>query len=396
MKNLPTFSELKLRASYGAIGNQSIGNFLFIPTFATGGDAIFGGNRITTIAPTRNPNPDLKWEAAKQTDIGIDFGLFSSRIRGSIEYYNRTTTDLLLSVPQPLSTGFNSRIQNVGSMRNSGLKLTLGLAVLRPGDFKWNIDGNFSTLKNEVLNLGGAPQIIYGGAGFISSAAIIIPGQSLGSYYGYVVEGVWQTGDDFTQTQANVKPGDVKYKDQNGDKAITDADRVIIGKAFPDFTYGLTNTFAYKGLSLSVFLQGTHGASVLNNNLVDSYFPVSFRRNKVAEPYLNRWTPNNPTNEYPSFVNPVSQGQRIINTKTVEDASYLRIQSVRLSYNLPLPKNKFVRSAGVFVTGQNLYTFTKYSGTDPATNAIGDDILKIDYSSYPMTRTFTAGLNVKF
>ena len=396
MQSLPVFSELKLRASYGAIGNQSIGNFLYIPTFATSGDVIFGGNRITTISPTRNPNPDLKWEAAKQTDIGLDFGLFAGRVHGSIEYYVRKTTDLLLSVPQPLSTGFNSRIQNIGSMKNSGVELTLGVSVLRPGEFKWNIDGNFSTLKNEVLSLGGAAQIIYGGAGFINSAAIITPGQSLGSYYGYVVEGVWQQGDDFTQTQAGVKPGDLKYKDQNGDNAITDADRVIIGKAFPDFTYGLTNTFAFKGLSLAIFVEGSHGASVLNNNLVDSYFPVSFRRNKVAEPYLNRWTPTNPTNEYPSFVNPVSQGQRTINTKTVEDASYLRIQSVRLSYNLPIPKNKFIRTAGVFVTGQNLYTFTKYTGTDPATNAIGDDILKIDYSSYPLTRTFTAGLNVQF
>lgn len=396
LKEVPYITELKLRASYGAIGNQSIGNFLFLPTFGIGGDAIFGGNRITTIQPSRNPNPDLKWEAAKQMDIGLDFGLFKNRLKGTIEYYERTTTDLLLSVPQPISSGFGSRIENIGSMKNSGIELSLSGDVLKYGKFVWNLSGNFATLKNEVVSLGTSPQILYGGAGFISNAAIIQVGQPLASYYGYIVDGVWQTGDDFSQTQTGVKPGDVKYRDLNGDKIINDADRAILGKAFPDFIYGLTSRMTFKGLTLEAFIEGNQGGSIINQMMVDSYFPVSFRRNKLAEPYLNRWTPTNPTNEYPSFVNPVSQGQRTINSKTVEDASYLRIQAIRLGYDLPLPKNKYVKSANLFITGQNLFTFTKYKGTDPATNAIGDDILKIDYSTYPLTRTFIGGFNIQF
>ena len=396
IKDITMITELKLRASYGAIGNQSIGNFLFLPTFGIGGDAIFGGNRVTTIQPSRNPNPDLKWEAAKQMDIGFDFGLFKNRLKGTVEYYTRKTTDLLLSVPQPISTGFGARTENIGSMKNSGFELTLGGDVLKTGGFVWNLNGNFSTLKNEVLDIGPVSQIFYGGAGFISNAAIIQVGQPLASYYGYIVDGVWQANDDFTQTQSGVKPGDVKYRDLNGDKIINDLDRTIIGKAFPDFIYGLTSKMTFKGLSLEAFIEGNKGGSIINQMMVDSYFPVSFRRNKLADPYVNRWTPSNPTNEYPSFVNPTSQGQRTINTKTVEDASFLRIQAVRLAYEVPLPKNKFIRSTNVFITGQNLFTLTKYKGTDPATNALGDDILKIDYSTYPLTRTFTGGINIQF
>jgi TonB-linked SusC/RagA family outer membrane protein len=395
LKSLSFLNELKFRASYGAIGNQSIANFLYIPTFSGSANAIFGGTKFSTIAPTRSENPDLKWEAAKQADVGIDFTLFASRLRGSIEYYQRKTTDLLLGVPQPPSSGFGTRTENIGSMKNSGFDITLSGSVIRTDDFEWNIDANLSTLKNEVVSLGASPYIITGGAASVSNASIIKPGESLGSYYGYEVLGVWQEKDDFSTTSSGVKPGDLKYKDQNGDKQITDADRVVLGEALPDFFYGLTTNWRYKRVDLSVFIEGSQGASVLNNNMVDSYFPISFRRNKLAEPYLNRWTPDNPTNAYPSFVNPTSQGQRQVNSRTVEDASYVRLQSVRLSYNLPV-KNKVIKSASVFVNGQNLFTITKYSGVDPAINAIGDDILKIDYSTYPTARTYTGGVNIQF
>ena len=389
-------TDLKIRASYGAIGNQSIGNFLYIPTYGYGADIVQGGVRVPSIAPTRNPNPDLKWESALQTDIGIDFGLLDGRLQGTIDYYNRTTSDLLLGVPQPLSTGFNTQVRNIGSVRNSGFEFSLNAQVVRQKGFSWNLNGNVTTLKNEILSLGGGPPIYAGGAGNISNASIITPGQSLGNFYGYQVLGVWQQNDDLSQAPKGVKPGDTKYKDQNGDGAITDADRVVLGQSLPTLTYGLTNTFAYKTLSLAVFIEGARGGSILNNNVVDSYFPYSFRRNRLAEPLLNRWTPTNPTNDYPSFVNPVSQGQRVVNSTSVEKADYLRLQSVRLSYNLPIAAGKRVKSIGVFVTGQNLVTITKYTGTDPAVNAIGNDLIKIDYASYPMTRTFLGGLNVQF
>jgi TonB-linked SusC/RagA family outer membrane protein len=396
LKDVSFIDELKLRVSYGVIGNQNIANYLYITTFSGGGDAVFGGSRYTSLAPSRVANPDLKWEAAKQADIGVDFALFDNRLTGSVEYYDRRTSDLLLDLPQPLSTGFGVKTQNIGRMENTGIDLHLAGDVFRSSHgFNWNIGAVLSTVKNEVLSLGPLSQILTGGAGFISNASIIRPGASLGSYYGYEVLGVWQSHDDFSTAPVGVKPGDLKFRDVDGNKQINADDRVILGKSLPDFTYGITNTFSFKGVSLSVFLEGAQGASLLNNAAIDSYFPVSFRRNKLAKPYLNRWTPENPTNEYPSFVNPTSQGQQTVNSRTVEDASYLRLQSVRLSYDFNL-HNKVIKGLQAYVTGQNLFTITNYSGIDPAVNSIGDDILKIDYSSYPMTRSFLFGINVQF
>jgi TonB-dependent starch-binding outer membrane protein SusC len=396
MNDVNFIDELKFRVSYGAIGSQSIANYLYITTFSGGADAILGGARTTSLAPSRVANPDLKWEAAKQADIGIDFALFQRRLTGSFEYYERRTSDLLLDLPLPLSTGFGVKTQNIGSMKNTGIDLTLaGDMVRSEKGFNWNMGVVFSTVKNEVLSLGPLSQIITGGAGFITNASIIKPGESLGSYYGYEVLGVWQKGDDLSSAPAGVKAGDLKFRDLNDDKQINASDRMILGKSLPDYTYGITNTFDYKRFTLSVFIEGAQGARIINNAAVDSYFPVSFRRNKLAEPYLNRWTTDNPTNEYPSFVNPTSQGQQTINSKTVEDASYLRMQSLRLGYNFKI-NNAVIKGLQAYITGNNLFTITKYTGIDPAVNAIGDDILKIDYSSYPMTRTFLFGVNVQF
>jgi len=396
LRNASFIDELKLRVSYGIIGSQSIANYLYLTTFSGGGNAIFGGDRYTSLAPSRVANPDLKWEAARQADIGVDFALFNRRISGSIEYYDRRTSDLLLDLPLPLSTGFGVKTQNIGSMKNTGIDLALSGDILRSSrGLNWNLGVVFSTVKNEVLSLGPLSQIITGGAGFIANASIIKPGESLGSYYGYEVLGVWQQDDDFTNAPAGVKPGDLKFRDLDKNNQINADDRVILGKSLPDFTYGITNTFEFRRLSLSVFIEGAQGGSVLNNAAIDSYFPVSFRRNKLAEPYLNRWTPENPTNKYPSFVNPTSQGQQTINSRTVEDASYLRLQSVRLSYDFRL-NTRVIKGLQAYITGQNLFTITDYTGIDPAVNAIGNDILKIDYSSYPMTRSFLLGLNVQF
>jgi TonB-linked SusC/RagA family outer membrane protein len=397
LKDSETLSELKLRGSYGVIGNANIANYLYISTFDTGGNVVFGNNQYTTINPgTTAPNPDLKWESANQLDIGIDFGLFKNRISGTIDYYNRKTSDLLLREPLPPNTGFTGITTNVGSMRNTGLELSISGKFVKTPDFIWDVVANFTTIKNEVLNIGSAESIITGGSGFTGGVSIIRPGDPLNSYYGYIVDGVWQEGDDFSTTDTGVSPGDLKYRDIDNNGTINADDRTIIGQPFPDYSWGLTNTFKYKGLSLSFYLQGVHGISVLNNNLVDTYFPISFRRNKFAKPYINRWTPENPTNEYPSFVNPNAQGQRLVNTKTVEDASYLRLQSAKLAYDIPMDNISFFSRLNVYVTGQNLFTITDYSGADPSANTAGSDVLRIDNNTYPFSRTYLVGINVSF
>lgn len=396
LKNVAVVDELKIRASYGAIGNQPNVNYLYFSTYSGGRDAIFNGQRLSTLAPSRSPNPVLQWESAQQADIGLDFGLWKSRITGSIDYYNRRTYNLLYSVPQPLSTGFAARTENVGSMRNTGFEVGLNGVLLDRKDVKWDASFNLTTLKNNVLSLGSVEEFIGEGPGNIGQYSILKPGESIGSFYGYVVEGVWQTGDDFSTVQAGVRPGDLKYKDLDGNNLINTNDRAVLGSALPDFYYGFNTAVSYKSLSLAVFFEGSHGAKMLNSSLVDSYYPVDFRRNKLADLYVNRWTSTNPTNAYPSFTPGDPQGNKNVTNKTVEDASYLRLQSVRLAYKLPLPENKFINNVTVFVNGQNLHTFTKYSGVDPAVNAIGDNVLRVDYNSYPLTRTFTGGVHVQF
>lgn len=396
LKDITFVDILKLRVSYGAIGNQPNNNYLYLSTYSAGRDAVFDGQKVTSIAPTRSPNPFLQWESARQSDIGVDFALWNSRLTGTVDYYNRKTFNLLYDVPLPLSSGFGARTENVGSMRNTGFEFDLTGRVIEGEDFRLNANFNLTTLKNEVLSLGGVDQVIAGGPGSIGQYSILKPGESMGSYYGYVVEGVWQSDDDFSKAPAGVRPGDLKYMDKDGDRIIGTEDRVILGNSLPNFYYGFSVNADYKALSLSVFFEGSHGAKMLNSSLVDSYYPVDFRRNKLAELYLNRWTPDNPTNEYPSFIPGDVQGLKNVTNKTVEDASYLRLQSVRLAYRLPVQKTKLIHAATVFVTGQNLYTFTKYSGADPAVNAIGDNILRVDYNSYPMTRTFTGGINIQF
>lgn len=386
-------SVLKLRASYGVTGNQEIPNFAYLTTFNNGRDVLMDDRRKTALSPSRNANPDLKWESTRQFNVGMDFGFFNGRIHSSLDYYHSLTTDLLLALPVPRSTGYATMLSNVGSMKNYGVEFQIDTRNL-VGEFEWNTGFNISTNRNEVISLGPLDEIITGGLGFSTDVSITRPGDPIRSFYGYEVIGVWQENDDFSVVKDDVAPGDLKLRDINGDSTITAEDRTIIGKTFPDFNWGFTNTFRYKNLELSAYLEGVHGISMLNNNMVDVYYPINFRRNKVAEPYLNRWTPDNPTNLYPSFVNPTVQGKREVNTRTVEDASFIRLQNVRLAYHLPVTNLGFIRNITLYASGQNLLTFTNYSGVDPAANANGGAVLKIDYNSYPFARTYMFGLNV--
>lgn len=388
--------ELKLRSSYGFVGSQAIDNYIYFSTYnAVSNGPVFNGVRNTKFEPSRVSNPNLKWESSRQWDIGIDFSFFDSRLSGSLEYYSRKTSDLLLNLPQPLSTGFAFKTLNIGSMRNTGIDLSLTADIIRKNKFTWTFGTVLSTVKNEVLSLGPLQDIFIGSTGFINNPGIIRPGESIGSYFGYKVSGVWQATDDFSGWSQAIKPGDLKFEDRDNNKVIDANDRTILGKSIPDLTFGITNKFTYTNFSLALFIEGIKGGSVLNAVAVDSYYPISFRRNRLAEPYLNRWTPTNPTNEYPSFLNPTSQGQQLVNSRTVEDASYLRLQSAQLSYTFK-PDRGPVKNVQMFLTGQNLFILTKYTGIDPAASATGTDVFKIDYSTYPMTRTFLVGVNFQF
>ena len=388
---------LKLRASWGKTGNQEIGNNNSILTFASGTRTsyVLDDNFVTSLNPQRIANPDLKWESTDQIDFGVDFGVLNNRISGSIDWYRKTTNDMLLNLPIPSSSGFTTKTVNIGSMENKGLEISLNTYNISSKNFKWNSNINYSTLNNKVKDLGGIQQIFTGSyLGSSATVGIIQPEKPLNSFYGYEITGVWQIGDDLSQISNPVQPGDFKFRDQNGDGTIDSNDRIILGDSFPSFSWGFSNSFDFKNWNLNFLFTGVEGVKMLNGNLLEQYYPRSGTRvNRFAEPFLNRWTPENLTNDQPSYLNNNQSGQAI-NSKTVVDASYVKLQSIKLSYNLPrnFLKNSF-RSVEIYMTGLNLMTISDYDGFDPALNPNGSANFRIDWNGYPSARTFLLGFN---
>lgn len=390
MKTVETISTLKLRTSWGQTGNQEIGNYMSLSTFSAGNTVVFNDTQYATTTPSRLENPNLKWESSEQLNFGLDYGLWKDRVTGSIEWYSKDTRDMLINLPIPRETGFTTMMTNIGSVHNSGFEFSLSSKNLT-GNVKWNTDLNLTTLKNKVKNLGGISSILSGSAGTATNISIIQEGSPLYSFYGYKILGIWQTGDDFTNTTA--KPGDFRFYDKNNDNLINADDRVILGDSFPDLVWSFGNTVSYKNFDLYVFFEGATGVSMLNSNLVDTYFPANLKRNRLAEPVLNRWTASNPSTQYPSFVNPSRQAAQAVNSYTVEDASYLKLNTLKLGYRIPV-KGKSIKSASVYVSGQNLYTLTDYTGYDPAMNPNGGATFRVDWNAYPTARTFLLGVSI--
>ncbi|GAB4029286.1 SusC/RagA family TonB-linked outer membrane protein [Spirosoma jeollabukense] len=391
IKNLSAITSLKLRSSWGQTGNQAIGNYQSITTYTTGQKAVIGNQQVSTTTPNRVPNPDLKWETSEQLNFGLDFGFRNNRITGSLDWFTKATRDMLLDLPIPRTTGFTTMMTNVGSVRNSGFEVLVN-SVNLTGPLKWETALNMTWLNNKVTDLGGITNIFTGSAGGTSNVAIIKEGLPMYSFYGYVIDGIWQQGDDLTTTKDIVKPGDFKYRDLNGDKIVNADDRQVIGNPFPSFMASLTNNFSYKGFNLNIFVDGVWGSKMLNNNLVDTYFPANLLRNRLSEPLLNRWTPSNPSTVYPSFINPLGQGKKEVNTYTVESADFLRLNTVKLGYDFTV-KNSAVKGLGVFVTGQNLAMWTNYKGYDPSINPNGGGV-RIDWNAFPTARTILFGVNL--
>lgn len=396
LKEVRQITSLKLRLGWGRTGNQEIGDYPALSTYQSAGSAIWDGKQVVGTGPAKMPNPDLKWETTDQINLGLDFGLFNNRINGGLDYFWKKTTDMLLQLPVPQSTGYASILSNVGRIDNKGIELFLNTVNIDTRHFKWESNITFTSMRNKVKDLGGMDEIIIG-AGYthVEQVAIRRPGSPLNSYYGWEVAGVWQEGDDFSQMKEDYQPGDLKYVDQNHDGVINDADRVVLGNSFPDFQWSLGNTFTYKNWDLYVFFEGVEGVDMLNGNLIDSYFPIDFRRNKFAQPYLNRWTPENPTNQYPSFVDPLKFGRKVVNSRTLSDASYVRLKTIRLSYTLPR-FSRLIQSLQVYVTAENLFTITDYVGLDPAINPNSNSNFRMDFNAYPSARTFLFGAKIDF
>jgi TonB-linked SusC/RagA family outer membrane protein len=389
--------DLKLRASWGLTGNQEIDNYASLTTYTTGANAVFNNAVVVGTRPSRIANPDLKWETTEQTNIGIDASILQGRISATIDYFIKNTRDMLIDLPLPRATGFNSILSNVGKMQNKGFELMLTSTNINKPNFSWSTTLNFAAIRNEVTDLGDVKNIITGSIESIGPTAIVTVGYPAYSYYGYEITGLFQQDDNIAgSAQPNSKPGYPIFRDVNGDNRITPLDQQIIGSPFPDFTFGISNSFTYKRIQLDFFFQGQQGADLLNINILESMYPNNARRNRIAEQALDRWTPENPTAKWPSGVQPSAYGGGKVSTLALQDASYLRLRNLSVGYNLPVEKLKFIQSARVYAVGQNLATFTNYVGFDPEANAFGRSNVRVDYNGYPLARTWMLGVNVGF
>lgn len=389
LKTSKTISDLKLRLSYGITGNDGIGLYNSLSQYTTS-RTVFGDQEVLTTQASLIANPDLRWEKTAQLDAGIDLGLLNNRLLITADYYIKTTTDLLLGVELPATTGFTSVTRNVGSLENKGFELGISSVNLE-GALKWRTNGNISFNRNKVIKLNDSDQ-------FFTGNSVVRVGESVGSFYGNVSDGIWQTADEIKAAGGLARTGDlpgaIRYKDLNGDGIFNEAtDRQILGNGLPKFIFGLTNNFSFRGFDLSIFLQGVQGNKLLNatRKSMEQSDPSDNLLRTVIE---GAWRADKPSNTLPSI-------RQWRNTGTesfyIEDGSFVRLKNVSLGYQLPL-KTKFIKRARVYVSGQNLLTFTNYRGYDPEVNSDFNSNTQygVDNYAYPASRTFTVGASLSF
>ncbi|WP_229206882.1 TonB-dependent receptor [Dyadobacter crusticola] len=385
IKNVPFISDLKIRAGYGETGNTSIQPYFTLNQLVSN-QVVFGDALNIYYAPGTRLAAPLKWETTAQADIGLDLGILNNRFTLTADYYIKNTRDLLNNVALPSSLGFTYTIQNIGKIQNKGLELGVNAAVLE-GAFKWNISTNLSINKNKVMKLYGGNDILGQtiGAAVNDNVNILREGFPLGSFYGYVEKGY----DD---------KGFIAYEDFNNNGARDAGDKRIIGNPNPKFTYGFNSSMSFKNFDLNVFIQGSQGNDIFNLSAQGQGYDYGQALNMPREVYLDHWTPTNTDAKYP-IIRTSSQAQ--MSDRFVEDGSYLRFKNIQLSYNLPVSRLdlKWLRNAQIYVSGQNLITFTKYSWYDPEVNSYGSGnsfVQGIDHYVYPAAKTTTVGLRVGF
>lgn len=418
MKNVSSISQSKVRLSYGLTGNNNIGDYQYLMRMDVSIPAAYSFNNQTPILgtyPSSIGNRYLKWETTEQFNVGYDFGMFDNKMELIFDFYNRKTRDLLLDADMPLSSGYLSAYKNIGTIQNRGVELTLNTLNIQKKNFQWRTNFNISFNTNKILALTdhqeSKTERIRVGSSF-ANLYISRVGYPAGMFYGYVFDGIYQVEDfdspspDIYVLKSNIpdngnsrdviQPGHIKYKDMNGDNTIDANDMVIIGRGQPIHTGGLLNDLQYKNFNLSFLFQWSYGNKIYNANrmILDGHYSNLFFVNQFAS-YNDRWTPENRSNKYYKVGGHGPVGYQ--SSRVLEDGSYLRLKTLSLSYALPA---RFVNSMHLgnltlFVSGQNLLTFTNYSGMDPETSVMNSILTPgYDYSAYPQARTVSFGFNM--
>ena len=421
-KLLPGVSNSKLRFGYGAVGNNRVGDFDYLPrlTFNTAGEGYSFNNSTPNgaIYVSNVGNMNLKWETVKTIDAGYELGLFKNKLTIEADLYRKETTNLLLNATLPPTTGFGSAVKNIGELRNEGLEITINSYNINTPKFKWQTSFNISFNKNKVMALTQGQQSLGSTVSYVSQFGkplyLSEVGKSSGMMIGYIWDGNYQYSDFDNPSPGiyylkpevsgngavrnTIQPGDIKYKDLNGDGTMTDADVTFIGRGQPIHIGGISNNFSYKGFELNVFFSWSYGKDIFNANrlMMEGNSNGWALINQYAT-YANRWSPTNPSNLYYR-----TRGQGpigLFSSRTVEDGSYLKLRTVALSYSVPsnIIKKLYMSNLTVNVSGQNLITWTKYSGVDPEVSARGNVLTPgFDYSSYPRSPMIVFGLKAAF
>jgi TonB-linked SusC/RagA family outer membrane protein len=444
MQNVSFVRNLKLRVGYGLVGNQAIGNYLYGSSMITQ-DSPFG----TTYRMEKISNPKLKWEATAQYNVGVDLALFEGRIDFTADLYNKQTKDMLLQLSVPSYLGgpnnwedISAPYANVGKMENKGIDLSLTTHNLRHGNLSWISTLTLTVNRNMVKELDDTSKVYWQNLYWYSefqTATMTKAGEPIGVFYGYVTDGIFENaqqilehavqvvdpesvteenpnGTNLVDKTTGVWIGDIRFKDLNGDSIINTDDQTIIGNPNPDFTFGFNNTLTIGPFDISVYLQGSYGADILNYSRVSIEGQTSPYSNQAAtvdnrsrylliDPEGDATDPDNvvlanPGTDIPRFAtNDVNRNNRM-SDRFIEDGSYLRIQNVSLAYTLPsnLTQKVRIQRLRVYVNAQNLYTFTNYSGYDPEIGAFNQNarMQNVDMGRYPTPRMFIFGVDVDF
>ena len=389
-------SDLKLRAGYGLTGNQaSVGNYAYASQLQTV-QYVFGDKQVGGLAPWVLPNPNVRWETVEQYNVGADFAFFDQRLHATVDWYIKNTNDMLVPMSVPISSGYSDEAVpsiNAGRMRNTGVEVSLNSLNFKKTNFTWTTTVNLAYNHNVILSLNDNVPMYF-------DCNIHKVGYPVAAFYGYVTDGIFQTeeevnqhavqtigSDKFTSTQ----PGDIRFKDLNGDGVINEDDRTILGTPTPSWTFSMNNRFEFYGVDVEVYLQGAAGNKIYNGNR-STLEAMSVAQNQLTST-LDRWRPDYHSTTMPRAVFSDPNKNNRVSDRFLESGDYLRLKSITIGYTLPkkYTQKALMEEVRFSISGQNLYTFTRYTGLDPEVGGSG-----IDSNVYPMTRNFTFGLNITF
>lgn len=397
LENSELISNLKIRASYGLTGNSTIGEYQSLANMGST-PVVFNGTRTSGTVISTLANPDLKWEKTEQYDIGFDLGLWNNRVEITADAYLKKTQDLLLNAPVPNTSGYSTMTRNIGSMENKGFEFAINTINIQQEDFSWSSALNYSYVQNKVTKLGVNNEDIFPGPWFLNQTNILRVGEPVGSFWGLIREGTWNSDEAAEAAEYGQKPGDLKFRDLNNDGEINNDDYTIIGNGIPDFYGAFVNNFNYKNFDLTVELQYMVGHDIFKLTEHSSLDRVSIANSYAG--VLNAWTPDNQNTPIAQHRITGAGYDSFLDTHKVKDGSFLRGKNIALGYSLPvnLTSKLGIKNARFYVSAQNFFLLTKYDGYDPETTTYSGEPFSqgIQFHDYPKARTYMMGVNLTF